>query len=112
MSFDTYMDTSGIQVIDCPPRLDVNVSDQLKVIMAEIIDSGKHKIVINLTKTRYMDSSGLGAVVSRIAVTRANQGDIRIATKMKAIVDLLDITHLNKILKRYDSVENAIASFS
>ena len=111
MSYHIHVDKSGIQVIDCPPRLDVNVSEQLKVIMAQIIDSGQYRIVINLMKTRYMDSSGLGAVVSRIAVTRANKGDIRIASKMKAIIDLLDITHLNKILKRYDSVENAIDSF-
>ena len=111
MSFITKEEPGNIFVIDCPQRLDVNISDDLKKIMADLIQRGIYKIVINLTDTRYVDSSGLGAIVSRIAVARSNKGDVRLATTTKSILDLLELTHLNKILQCYDDVLSAVNSY-
>lgn len=103
--------SDDVIVIDCPPRLDVNVSDELKKIMSKLIEDEKYKIVLNLTDTRYVDSSGLGAIVSRIAVSRSNGGDVRIATTSRLILDLLNLTNLNKIISRYDDIISAVNSF-
>jgi anti-sigma B factor antagonist len=111
VSFKVQEKSGKVTVIDCPIRLDANVSDELKNIMINLIEENKFKIVINLSKTKYVDSSGLGAIVSRIAVTRSNKGDVRIATKTKSILDLLDLTRLNKILKCYEDVKTAHESF-
>lgn len=111
MSFNVQKITGDITVIDCPRRLDANVSDELKKIMFDLIENNKYKIVINLSDTKYVDSSGLGAIVSRISVTRSNKGDVRLATKTQSILDLLDLTRLNKILKCYDDVKSATNSF-
>ena len=111
MSFNVQKITGDITVIDCPRRLDANVSEELKKIMLELIEDNKYKIVINLSNTRYVDSSGLGAIVSRISATRSNNGDVRLATKTQAILDLLDLTRLNKIIKCYDDVNKATKSF-
>ena len=59
-----------------------------------------------------MDSSGLGAIVSKIAVTRSNNGDIRLAAVQKYIDYLLNLTHLNKILQIYPNIEDAVESFN
>ena len=111
MSFKTYEKSGNVTVIDCPQRLDANVSDNLKKIIVEQIEGNIYKFVINLSDTKYVDSSGLGAIVSRISVTRSNKGDVRLVTKTKEILDLLDLTRLNKILKCYDDVKSALDSF-
>jgi anti-sigma B factor antagonist len=111
VSFKTYEKSGKVTVIDCPHRLDANVSDELKNIMMDLIEGKKFKIVINLSDTTYVDSSGLGAIVSRISVTRTNKGDVRLVTQTKAILDLLDLTRLNKILKCYSEVNTAVDSF-
>ena len=111
MSFKTHEKPNNVIVVDCPSRLDANVSDDLKNIIVERIKDNKYKFVINLSGTKYVDSSGLGAIVSRISVTRTNKGDVRLVTQTKEILDLLDLTRLNKILKCYDNVNSAIDSF-
>jgi len=111
VSFKTYEKPNNVIVVDCPSRLDANVSDDLKNIIVERIKDNKYKFVINLSGTKYVDSSGLGAIVSRISVTRTNKGDVRLVTQTKEILDLLDLTRLNKILKCYDNVNSAIDSF-
>ena len=111
MSFTTGEEAGGVIVIRCPPRLDINVSDDLKNIMTGLIEKKKYKIVIDLTHTKYIDSSGLGAIVSRIAETRSNGGDVKLATTTRVIINLLDLTHLNKILSCYDDILTAVNSF-
>jgi anti-sigma B factor antagonist len=111
VSFNVQEVAGNVTVIDCPSRLDANVSDELKNIMVDLIENNRYKIVINLGKTKYVDSSGLGAIVSRISVTRSNKGDVRLATKTKSILELLDLTRLNKILKCYDDAKTASESF-
>lgn len=111
MSFQTSEVSGEIIVITCPNRLDVNVSDELKMILTGLIESEKYKIIIDLSPTNYVDSSGLGAIVSRIAVTRANKGDVKVVTQTQAILDLFSLTHLNKILNCFDDLESAINSF-
>ena len=111
MDFTVHEKEHNIVVIDCPERLDLNQSDDLKKILAEEIDKNKYRFIINLTRTTYVDSSGLGAIVSHIAKSRSNGGDIRLALTSGLILKLLEVTNLNKILKTYDDVDTAISSY-
>ena len=111
-SFSVSEEEDGqIQLIKCPDRIDINVSYILRDILSDLIDQGKYKIILELKDTQYIDSSGLGAIVSRIAAVRSNQGDVRLASAGDSINNLLELTHLNKILNSYIDVENAIASY-
>jgi anti-sigma B factor antagonist len=76
------------------------------------VKNEKYNFVVDLSATEYMDSSGLGAIVSRIAVTRANQGDIRLAGPSKIVEDLLDLTQLIRILKIYKDIDSTVKSFN
>lgn len=100
-----------IQRIQCPDRIDLNISPLLRDLLIQFTDQGKYKIIIDLSATKYIDSSGLGAIVSRIAVSRSNQGDIRLAGVKENIMNLLELTHLNKILNIYDTIDEAVASY-
>ena len=111
MDFTVHEKEHNMVVIDCPERLDLNQSEELKKIFAEEIDKNKYRFIINLTRTTYVDSSGLGAIVSHIAKSRSNGGDIRLALTSGLILKLLEVTNLNKILKTYDDVDTAISSY-
>ena len=102
---------SGVWVITCPARIDVNVSDELRDLITQIIAGNEFKIVLDLSDTGYIDSSGLGAIVSRISVLRSNQGDVRLAATGRNILDLLELTQLNKIIRTFPDVIEAENSF-
>jgi anti-sigma B factor antagonist len=103
---------TGIIIITSPKRIDVNVSDELRDLISDIIEKSKYKIILNLKDTEYIDSSGLGSIVARISVLRSNSGDVRLAVPGKSVMNLLKLTHLNQILKTYENVEQAVASFT
>jgi anti-sigma B factor antagonist len=111
MSFLSEKNPNGIVVLTCPRQLTLKNSPELKQLFSQWIDAGEYKFVVDLTQTKYVDSSGLGAMVSRIAVCRSNHGDVRIATAEPLIRDLLDVTNLNRILKCFDDVHQACSGF-
>ena len=102
---------SGVWIITCPARVDVNVSDELRDLISQVIAQNDYRLVLDLSGTGYIDSSGLGAVVSRISVLRSNQGDIRLAEVADNIQHLLELTQLNKIIRTFPDVETAERSF-
>ena len=112
MAFNTKEATDGkVVVIECPDRVDLSVAEDLRAIMKASVDQEKFLLVVDMNKTEFMDSSGLGALVSRIAVTRSNKGDIRLACVKEPILKLLEMTHLDKIFQCCESVQSAVESF-
>ena len=103
---------AGIVIITSPKRIDVNVSDELRDLISDIIEKPNYRIILDLKETEYIDSSGLGSIVARISVLRSNSGDIRLVAPGKSVVNLLKLTHLNQILKTYENVEQAMESFT
>ncbi|MFQ5825580.1 MAG: STAS domain-containing protein [bacterium] len=112
MDFQTREKLDGkVIVIELPERLDFQISDDFRSMLNELAKQGKYQLVFDLEKTKYIDSSGLSALVSRIATTRSNQGDIRLASPTKFVRELLELTHLNQIIKCFDNVKAAVESF-
>jgi len=112
MDFVTTKSADGkVLVIDLPRRLTSDTADGLKKLLKEYVNSGNYKFVMNLALTEYLDSSGLGAIVSKIAQTRSNSGDIRIAAPKEYVINLLELTHVMQIIKIYDTPEQAVASY-
>ena len=112
MAFKTREESDGkVIVIECPRRVDLSVAKDLREIMKESTERNKFLLVVDMDETEFMDSSGLGALVSRIAVTRSNSGDVRLACVKEPILKLLELTHLDKIFKSFESVQAAVDSF-
>ena len=107
-----YNPGRGPAVIICPRRLDINNSDRLRKILDDLIKQACYQIVLDMEGTKYMDSSGLGAIVSRIADLRAKSGDIRVAGTPPNITELFRLTHLNKIIHLFGAVPEARKSFT
>lgn len=77
----------------------------------EFIKQGKLKVVIDLSKVDWMNSTGLGILISALTTLKNNQGELKLANVTEKIQSLLTITKLVTVFESYDSVDQAAASF-
>lgn len=94
-------------------RLDIAVASDFRNALLELIQNGRRQLVVDLADVSFIDSSGLGALVSALKTLKANggQGDVRLAQVQEPVVSLLEIIRLNRVFSTYPSVENAVRSY-
>jgi anti-sigma B factor antagonist len=95
-------------------RLDIAVASDFRNALLELIQGGRRNLVVDLKGVSFIDSSGLGALVSALKTLKANggNGDVRLAEVQEPVVALLEIIRLNRVFSSYPSVENAVQSYS
>lgn len=86
-------------------------ADAFREAIHKLIDEGKNKIVIDLEKVKFMNSSGLGILIGGLRTVRENDGDIKLCNADKKISSLLMVSQLNRVFDHYLSLEEAIAAF-
>ncbi len=102
-----------VYVLDIKGKILLGEGDvKLKETVDKIVNDGGRKIVFNLENVPYMDSSGLGEMVRCYTTVKKNGGDLKLANLMEKLEDLLSITKLITVFDVYDSVEEAVNSFS
>lgn len=89
-------------------RLDAAVAVPFKERVARLIESGDDRLVIDLQRVTYMDSSGLGAIVALLKRV-GRTGHLRLANVQGPVARLLTMTRLDRVLDLYESVEAALA---
>jgi anti-sigma B factor antagonist len=95
-------------------RLDIAVASDFRNALLDLIENGRRNLVVDLKAVSFIDSSGLGALVSALKTLKANggNGDVRLAQVQEPVVALLEIIRLNRVFSTYPSVENAVKSYS
>lgn len=78
----------------------------------ELIEAGKTKIVANLKGVNWMNSSGLGILIGGLTTMRNSGGDLKLANITDRIQSLLMITKLLTVFESFDTIDQAIESFS
>ncbi|SCY88877.1 STAS domain-containing protein [Paracoccus tibetensis] len=89
-------------------RLDAHKAPRLREEIISRIDQGRHLIVIDLAATEFMDSSGLGALVSCLK-RLGPQGGIAVASIGSSVSRLFSLTRMNRVFSLHDSVDEAVA---
>jgi anti-sigma B factor antagonist len=82
--------------------------DQLR----ELKETGRKNVVVDLGKVRFMNSSGLGMLIGGLATMRNAGGDLRLANATDRIQSLLMIAKLLSVFKHYESVDEAVESYT
>lgn len=77
----------------------------------EFIDQNKKKVIIDLSKVEWMNSTGLGILISGLTTMKNNGGELKLAGVTEKIESLLTITKLITVFDNYDTVDQAIKSF-
>ncbi len=78
----------------------------------EFIQRGKTRVIIDLSRIEWMNSTGLGILIQGYTTLRNSDGQLKLARVTDKIQSLLTITKLVSVFDAYDTVEDAIASFN
>ncbi len=76
-----------------------------------LLDDGLQKVVIDLGKVKWLNSSGLGALMGCMTSIKNRGGELKLSNVTDKVQSLLMITQLIKIFSTYESVERALAAF-
>jgi anti-sigma B factor antagonist len=102
----------GVAVVDCDGRIIFGEeSASLRDAVKDLIARNK-QIVLNLGGVNYIDSGGLGTLVSLYTTARNAGGSLRLASLTQRVGDLLQVTKLLTVFEVFDSVDEAVKSFS
>lgn len=107
----TTRDLDGITIVMCNGRVVFGEeSSELREKIKSLLAKNK-KIVLNLGGVSYIDSGGLGILVSLYTSARAAGGNIKLANLTQRVGDLLQITKLLTVFEVYEGEQKAIDSF-
>jgi len=85
-------------------------SDELNAKIHSLLDDDIKQIILNLQDVKWMNSAGLGMLVTCLATVKNSSGRMKLAGISRKIESLLVITQLNRVFETYDNVEQARAS--
>ena len=110
MSF-TITKQGDVSIVEIDGQLIVGNRQELKQKMLEALDGGARKLVVDFTKTGYIDSSGLGVLVSLSKKIREQGGELRLAALNEDLRTLFELTKLDTLFQIAGTREQALASF-
>ena len=111
MSFSMRKDRRGVVVVGVDGQLIVGNRQELKQKVLDALEAGNRKFLIDFTKTGYIDSSGLGVLVSLSKKIRDEGGDLRLAGLNDDLKTLFELTKLDTLFAITDSADEALAAF-
>jgi anti-sigma B factor antagonist len=101
----------GVKIIDCAGRIVFGdeASQLRETVKRELADN--NRLVLNLGEVSYIDSGGIGTLVSLFTTARNAGGDIKLVNLTKRVGDLLQITKLITVFESYDDELKAAKAF-
>jgi anti-sigma B factor antagonist len=108
----TSREVGDVTVIDMDGRITLGEgSALLRDLIRENLANGHRKIVMNLAGINYIDSSGLGELVSGYRLIKSEGGEVKLLNLNKKVTDLLQITKLYTVFDVHNEEAEALASF-
>lgn len=92
-------------------RLDARNAPEFKQQIVELIHRGNNTIVIAMNHVDFVDSSGLGAMISALK-TLGQNGEMVIAGTRKTVYSLFKLTRMDKVFKMFENTEAAVTALS
>ena len=103
---------NDVTVLDLEGNLALEGNKQFRQRAAGVIDAGARKLIVNMARVKYMDSSGLGELISCYTTLQLVNGRIKLLHLSDRLQHLLVITKLNSVFETFDSEPSAVASFA
>ena len=97
-------------IIDLTGDFDLYSSHEVKNEIEELINQGNHKLLFNMEKVKYLDSTGIGALIRILLLLKQKEGKIRLFNVNDAPMKVLKLTLLVQMLGVFDSEEAALNS--
>jgi anti-sigma B factor antagonist len=101
-----------IQILDWSGKITLGEGTMsVRNAVRDILQSGGKKILLNLADVSYIDSSGIGELVSSYTTVTNSGGNLKLLNLTKKIHELLQITKLLTVFETFDNEQAALASF-
>ena len=105
-------EVDGVTVLDLSGRITLGEgSVQLRDAIRGLIGKGKKNVLLNMGEVSYIDSSGLGELVSAYTTAKNQQAEVKLLKLTRKVHDLLQLTKLYTVFDIKDDEASAIASF-
>jgi anti-sigma B factor antagonist len=103
----------GVTILDLSGRITLGEgSVQLRDAVRDLLAKGQKHILLNLADVNYIDSSGIGELVSAYTTVRNQGGELKLLKLTKKVHDLLQITKLYTVFDVKEDEAKAVASFT
>lgn len=108
----THRDAGQTTVVDLSGRIILGEgSALLRKTVRALLDDNHHRIVLNLGDVDYIDSSGIGELVSAYTAVKNRGGDLKLLNLTKKVRDLIQLTKLYTVFDVYTDEAAALRSF-
>jgi anti-sigma B factor antagonist len=110
---NTQVNDNGVAVLIevNEDRLDAHNSAELKRQMLTFYDEGKNNLIIDLKAVRFVDSSGLGSLVSGFKNASARNGNLKLCGLQPQVRSMFELTRLHRVFEIFPDADEALASF-
>ncbi|HWQ68885.1 MAG TPA: STAS domain-containing protein [Patescibacteria group bacterium] len=109
MQLDQRKAGNALIVTPLEDRLDARIATDFKELMTELIASGTTRIVLDLSKVDFIDSSGLGAIVSSLK-RMGGQGELVVCGLQETTMTLFKLTRMDRVFQIFDSEQQAVSA--
>lgn len=99
----------GCAVLAVSGEVDLATAPQLRNQLIDLVADGHRRIVVDLSGTDFLDSTGLGALVAGLKRLRAHDGEMRVVCTTPRVRKVFELTHVDRVLPLFESVDEACA---
>lgn len=92
-------------------RLDAHNSEELKSEMNRLFEGGGRDLVVDLKEVRFIDSSGLGVLVSGFKNASTRQGSLKLSGLQSQVKSMFELTRLHRVFDIFQTVDDALSAF-
>ena len=107
MNITTTIRDDGVAVLAAEGRINLVTAPALRRTVQSVVEHGHPRIALELSAVEFIDSSGLGALISGLKTARTAGGDLRLASAAEQVTSVLKLTNLDRILRVYPSTDDA-----
>jgi anti-sigma B factor antagonist len=103
---------SGVPVVTAPEEIDITNAPGLRSALLEAAAHGHGTIVVDMTRTRFCDSSGLHTLLAAHKRAQAEDGELRLVMSATHVLRVFAITGIDRIIPNFTSLDQALAQTS
>jgi len=105
-----HYDKDGFEVVTVEGEIDIYTAPRLRELLIDLASKGNYRLIVNLDKVGFLDSTGLGVLVGGVKRVRAHDGSLDLVCTQERILKIFKITGLTKVFGIHQTVDQAIAA--
>lgn len=107
----THKEYNRVDRLDINGRVDSDSVKTLEDKLNELVDNGRHNIIVDLSGVEFISSAGMRALVTGRKLCAQRNGRLVLLSPSERVADVLNMTGLNSIFDSYDDPTEAVGSF-